>query len=455
MPVVIIGGGITGLSVAAGLARRGKPFVILEAADRLGGQIRTIKRQGYTFEVGPNTGTVSTPEVAELFEFASSARLEVANETAKARWIWQQDRFRPLPSGLLSAATTPLFTFRDKLRVLGEPWRKRGTNPNETVGELAARRLGKSFVRNAVDPFIGGIYAGDPYRLVTRFALPKLYNLEANHGSFIRGSIAKMRTPKTDRDRKATKQVFSAEGGLTALVDALETALQPHGKILTGVQNVSAKMLAPHQWQVSFTHQGQAQELIAQTVVSTVRADLLAPIFPDLTGKLAPIESLRYAPVAEVVFGYDHLPSVNRKAFGGLVPSEENRDVLGILFPSSCFAGRTPHPDSALFTVFVGGMRRGQKLLSLAEDELVALARREVENMLQIPQGVSPDLVEVARYPKAIAQYEASTEQRLERISQLEYDYPGLILAGAIRDGIGLAHRITQGSQIGAMLAVN
>lgn len=211
-PVVIIGGGLTGLSLAAGLDMKGIPFILLERANRLGGQIRTLQKDGFTFEVGPNTGTISTPEVVELFEYAApDAVLEVAQSASNSRWIWKGERFHPIPNGILSGLRTPLYSWKDKFRVPFEPFRKRGTNPNETVGELAERRLGKSIVDYTIDPFIGGVYAGDPYQLVTRLALPKLYNLEQKYGSFICGAIKKAKEPKHERDKKATKKIFNAD----------------------------------------------------------------------------------------------------------------------------------------------------------------------------------------------------------------------------------------------------
>lgn len=450
--VVIIGGGITGLSLAAGLEQRGIPFVLLETQDRLGGQIRTLRKNGFTFEIGPNTGSVSNPEVTELFEYAEGCQLQEAKDASKARWIWKGDRFLPLPSGLGSAITTPLFRLRDKFRILGEPWRAKGTDPNETVGALAERRLGKSFVDYAVDPFLGGVYAGDPYRLVTRFALPKLYNLEANHGSFVRGSFH--RPPQTERDKKATKKVFSAVGGLEQLVQAVAAKAGRGGEIITSAADVHAEYRDPHDWLVTYTHGGEAREISARNVVTTVRAEILASILPAaLTPRLGPIEALVYSPVTEVCIGYDHLPGVSRAAFGGLVPSREKRGILGVLFPSSCFEGRTEYPDGALFTVFMGGIRQGEKIFSMSEAEVAALAQSELEEMLKIPAGKKPTLINVARYPRAIAQYYGDTEQRLECISTLETEYPGLVIAGSVRDGIGLAHRIKQGADLAIALS--
>ena len=211
----------------------------------MGGQIQTFCEDGFVFESGPTTGSVSTAEVAELMSdltISSDGKclLETAPDSSKRRLIWKGDRFHDLPSGPLSAISTPLFRFSDKIRILGEPWRKKGTDPDESVGRLACRRLGKSFVDYAVDPFLSGVYAGNPDTLITRYALPKLYNLEQNYGSFIRGSIAKANEPKTDRDRLATKKVFSAVGGLSQIPEAEADAIG-HEHISLGVKNVRVK----------------------------------------------------------------------------------------------------------------------------------------------------------------------------------------------------------------------
>jgi oxygen-dependent protoporphyrinogen oxidase len=224
--IIIIGAGLTGLTTGFWLTRAGKDIQIIEQQNRIGGQIQTFQENGFIYESGPNTGVVSNPEVAELFEALSPAcSLETAREESKRRLIWKGNRFHALPSGLSSAITTPLFSLYDKFRILGEPFRVKGNNPNESVGELTVRRLGKSFLNYAVDPFLSGVYAGDPMQLTTRYALPKLYNLEQEYGSFIRGSIAKAKLPKTERDRLATKKVFSAQGGLSQLTHAMAEAI--------------------------------------------------------------------------------------------------------------------------------------------------------------------------------------------------------------------------------------
>jgi oxygen-dependent protoporphyrinogen oxidase len=193
--VVIVGAGLTGLTLAFYLKKAGIKFKIAEKLPRTGGVIQTINENGFVYETGPNTGVVSHPELAELFEdLADKCTLEIADPNAKRRLIWKNRMWHAIPSGLLSAINTPLFTWYDKFRILGEPFREKGTNPNETLAELVRRRLGQSFLDYAVDPFISGVYAGDPNKLITRYALPKLWKLEQDYGSFIGGSIKKSKT---------------------------------------------------------------------------------------------------------------------------------------------------------------------------------------------------------------------------------------------------------------------
>ena len=135
---VVIGAGITGMTCAYQLTRAKKNILVLESRDRVGGQMHTVKEGDFLFEEGPSTSIVKYPEVAELFEqLGDSCQLEVACESSKRRLIWKGDRFHELPSGLVSAIRTPLFNWCDKIRILMEPWRKKGNNPNESVGELA------------------------------------------------------------------------------------------------------------------------------------------------------------------------------------------------------------------------------------------------------------------------------------------------------------------------------
>lgn len=439
--IVVIGAGLTGLSTAFHLHRQGRDVVILEKADRVGGQIHTYHENGFTFESGPNTGVVSFPEVAELFQMLEgSCQLEIARESSKRRLIWKGNRFHELPCSPVSAITTPLFRLSDKFRILGEPWRKKGTDPDEPVGALAARRLGKSFYEYAVDPFVSGVYAGDPMKLTTRYALPKLYNLEANYGSFIRGAIAKAKEPKTDRDRLATKKVFSAVGGLQRLVEALSKDL----RIITSANNLKVMPTADGQW--SCTYNG-TEEIVCRKVVTTVGAYALPALLPFIPeAQMQKMSNLFYAPIIQVILGVKNARGLDFPAFGGLVPSKEQKRVLGILFPSSCFEQRCPD-GGALYSYFIGGARHTD-YLQKSDDEIREITLEAFHSMLKYPADMQPDLLRIFRHEHAIPQYWSDSGERFATIEALQQQYPGLILAGNMRDGIGMGNRIHQGATI-------
>ncbi len=440
--IAIVGAGLSGLTTAFYLKKHGFRVHVYEKADRAGGVIKSTHENGFIFESGPNTGSMSRVEAAELFEdLKDDCTLETADESAKARWIWLNGKWCVIPSGLIGGITTPLFSFSDKLRLLAEPFRKRGTNPDETIAELVRRRMGKTFLRNAVDPFISGVYSGDPEKLVTRFAIPKLYNLEQKYGSFIRGGIKKAKEPKSDRDKKATKEVFSAKGGLENLVKALVKHI--------GEENITLNCNPVFVQTQHSTYKFEEKEYTH--IISTVGAYAIQKVFPFLPKKKTnAINQMQYAKVTQVSLGFKQWKSIPIKSFGGLVPSAEKRDVLGILFLSSFLKNRAPK-GGAMLSVFLGGVRKPE-FFDLSDEEILKIVEREVKDMMQL-ETFDPDVCKIFRYEHAIPQYSFESEQKLAAITSLENEYPGLTLAGNIRDGIGMADRIRQGRNIADNLA--
>lgn len=442
---LIIGAGLTGLTLAFYLKKAGKNIVLAEKNKRTGGVIKTIKEEGFSIEAGPNTGILSTPEIVELFdELGKDVSLEKPGKTSKVRWIWKDGKWHALPSGLKAAVGTPLFSTKDKFRILGEPFRKPGKNKDETVADLVRRRMGKSYLNYAVDPFISGIYAGDPELLVTRHALPKLYRLEQEYGSFIRGAIKKKAAKKDPRETKATREVFSARGGLQNLTDAMTKRIGRES-ILT-----SCKEISINKSKGSFTcfiqkENGERTDIYARHIIITSGPNALNTVLPFVNQKeISTIQNLRYAPVVQVAAGYKHWEGIELDAFGGLIPSRENKQALGVLFPSSIFSHRAPK-GGALLSAFFGGMKK-TAFINKNDEEIREVAMMEIRETLQT--GQKPDLLKIFRYPYAIPQYEKSTEERLQAIEKIQDNHPGLILAGNIRDGIGMADRVKQARKI-------
>lgn len=441
--VAIIGAGITGLTTAFYLKKAGIPFSIFEKSETIGGVMQSKSDGTFLYETGPNSGVISHAEMADLFsDLQGKCELELANESSEKRLIWKKGKWHALPSGLFSAVTTPLFRFADKLRVLGEPFRKKGNNPNEDLASLVKRRLGKSFLDYAIDPFILGIYAGDPAYIVPKYALPKLYNLEQDYGSFIGGAIKKSKEPKTEADKKANRKIFTTKGGLTNLINALTEEI--------GRENIFTQTEV-EVTDNAFTLSINGEKEQFSEVVFTGTTKKLSYLMPFLNKDLlSPLESLQYAKVVEASIGFKNWSGRKLDAFGGLVPYREDKNILGVLFMSSLFENRAPK-GGALFTIFSGGMRKAY-LTELPEDELKARIASDFKEMMDL-KDFKPDLFELNYYNQAIAQYGADSEARLANISKIEKENPGLFLAGSMRDGVGIADRVKQAKDIALQIA--
>lgn len=443
--ITVIGGGITGLTLAYYLKRAGKKVIVLEKANHSGGVIGTITRNGFTFESGPNTGVIGSVELVELFHhLKGKVEMDTANPEAKYRWIFKNGKWESLPTGLFSAVKTPLFTMGDKIRILGEPFRKPGSNPDESVAGMVVRRLGKSFLDYAVNPFISGVYGGDPDTLITRYALPKLYNLEQKYGSFIKGTIKKHKDPKTELEKQVTREVFSAKGGLKNLTDALASEIGEE-KIIKNCLNVQVFPVDNGFLCKGTLPSGDGFGITSGRVVTTVNGIDLAGLLPFISdNRIRSISNTRYAKIVQASVCYSKWEGKQLKAFGGLVPAKEKREILGILFPSSVFSGRAPE-GGAILSVFMGGINN-PSIFERDDKYIESMVLAEISSTLHCSR--KPDMFNIFRYRHAIPQYEISTGERLRAIAGIQEEYPGLFLAGNIRDGIGMSDRVKQARQL-------
>jgi len=192
--VVVVGGGITGLTAAWWLSRAGLSVTLVEASPRVGGAITTLREGGWLFELGPNTVLEGNSSVTELVTSAGLGDERIAATAAgKKRFLWKGDRLVPLPGGPVGFLTTPLFSASAKLRLLREPWIPSGTAEDESIADFVRRRLGPEMLDYAVGPFVSGVYAGDPERLSVRWATSKI---SASNGSTEASFAARWRRRK-------------------------------------------------------------------------------------------------------------------------------------------------------------------------------------------------------------------------------------------------------------------
>ncbi len=432
--IAIIGAGITGLSIAYYLKKANIPFVIFEKSNRVGGVIKTENKNGFLFERGPNTGVISGLELANLLdELKDNLPLKYADEKSKKRLIWKNNRWEALPQGLISGIKTPLFTTRDKLKVATEYFRKKGNYETESLAQTVTRRLGKSFLDYAIDPFVSGVYAGDPEKLITKYAFPKLYNLEDKYGSFIKGSIKLSKIRSKEYKQKVNKKIFSFEKGLQQLPDELYKIIGKE-QVKFNQKDLKIHYKGNYKFQIDnecFTH-----------VISTVKPQDLTTIAQFIPfQETKSLQKMKYAKIIHVNIGFNQWKGENLDAFGGLLPTKENKDILGILYMSSQFPERVPS-GGALFSVFLGGTKK-EYIFDYKDDKIKSIIADHFKTLLNLDKFL-PYLFEINRYPSAIAQYGKESKEKLEAIRSIENKFQGFLIKGSIKDGIGISDRITQ-----------
>ena len=250
---------------------------------------------------------------------------------------------------------------------------------------------------------------------------------------------------KTERELKATRKVFSVKGGLSELTNTLynETGTD---KFILGSKDLQINYVDGKYISTLKNSEGKEITIKSNKLITTTGAFELDNFISFVDKKtLAPITSLQYANVVEVVMGFENWDGFKPEGFGGLIPFVENRDVLGVLFMSTLFMNRTPE-NGTLFTMFIGGMRKSH-LFEKSEDELKAIIEKEFMQLLK-PSKFNPSLFKLYWHKGAIPQYGIESEGRFNKVKELENKYPGLFFGGNLKDGIGMADRIKQGKEL-------
>ena len=221
LPVAVIGGGLTGLTAAWQLHRAGVPVVVFEAAALPGGVIASTRDGAWLWESGPNTLLEGSADVAAFVDAVGlGGRRCYAADSANNRYVVRDAQLVAMPTSPMAFVRTRLFSWRAKLGLVGELWRARApADAEESVADFVERRLGREFLDYAINPFVGGVYAGDPRRLSVRHGFPKLHALEQEHGSLLRGAFRRRNTSGGPKGR-----IFSFPEGLAELPRALAAA---------------------------------------------------------------------------------------------------------------------------------------------------------------------------------------------------------------------------------------
>lgn len=442
--IAVVGAGITGLVTAYILQQNGIKTDIFERRSEPGGAIKTEKQNGWQYEYGPNTLLLKDREVADFLQrLQLSEQMITANPTASKRFIIKDGAPVPLPSSLVEAVKTPLFSLGSKLRILGEPFIRKTQDPDETVASFVKRRLGKEVLDYAINPFVAGIFASNPEDLAVRHAFPLMYNMEQKYGSLVQGTIF---------GRKERKAKGRIERSLISFKDGLQTLPNTLAKKLTNVflnSEVSGiRRSGDNEW--TLTSGEEIKGPYSDVVVNVPPHKWDDGLLPESDNFFKQMGTVEYPPLSVIIAGYRKEDIAHPlDGFGFLVPEAENRSILGALFSSTLFPGRSPD-DSHLLTVFIGG-GRDPEAAGLPSEELFKRVEKELFELIGLTG--EPMFRDHIYWPNAIPTYHPGYDDVLEAFNRLEKDNPGLHLAGNFRGGVSVPDCIKNGLKLGGKLS--
>jgi len=413
---------------------------VVDAGDRPGGVMRTDTVRGHRIERGPNTLQVKAPALGFLRAHGLEGGLVAAAPASRVRFLFHEGKLERVPTGPLAFARSPLLSARGKLRLLAEPFVRRGDAEGESVAGFMARRFGPEVVERIVGPALTGIYAGDESQLGADAVLGFATALERSHGSVVRGALA-----GALRRRGATRGLagsFSTAAGLGGLAQALAA---PLGESLALGARVEALARDAAGFRVAVSRGGRTRELVTRGVVLAVPAPeaaaLLKAIAPDAAEAAARVA---YAPVVSAAVSIDPRDARERiEGFGFLVPASAGLRLLGVLFMSRLFEGRAP-VGRVLLTCLLGGARWPG---AVDEPEDALLARLHDDLGATLGHRGATDVLGVARWRHAVAQPGRDHLALVAGLRRSVASSPGLAVAGAWLDGVSIADTLACGAR--------
>jgi len=446
--IAIIGGGIAGLSAAwylekARLSGASLQWVLFEKSDRLGGVIQTELRDGFVLEAGPDSFLSAKPDGARLcMELGLGSELISSNDSTRKTYILVNGKLVPIPQGLefmvptrvWPMATTPLFSFKTKLRMARELFSARRGAGDESVGDFVRRHFGQEMVDRVAEPLLAGVYGGSADRLSVRAVLPRFAEMEREQGSLVRATLKAK--AKATLGTKPQPLFTSLRNGMQQLVDALADAL-PKASIRLRQQNLQLRP-TNDDWQIENGGIAEKFQAVLLAVPAPAAAAMLRQFHPSLIEGLGRID---YTSSVAVALAYEkaELPP----GHGFLVPRSERRKMMACTFVHEKFAHRAPGEASLLRCFFSSS--RLPDLLRYTDDEFVLMARQELKGILGL--DAQPMFSKTFRWDRAMAQYENGHLDRVAAMEQIIQKMPGFHIIGNSFHGIGVPDCIKSARQ--------
>jgi len=434
---LVVGGGISGLVCAYALRKSGIDAQLVEASPRSGGVINSVTREGFLLELGPQSfsGTAALRELC--------VELGISNELLQApqrapRYVLIDGRLQPAPLSPPAFFLSSMIDGATKWALLRDIFGK-STPPDsdESVADFVRRKFSPQLLDRLAGPFVSGVYAGDPERLSLRSAFPQLYEAEKSAGSIVRGMMRLAKSKKGPRERP-TLQTFRQ--GNETLVRVLAKNLGPALLAETKVAEISSQ--SDSSFSVRLETRNGVESVSTKSLILATPTDITGSLLSQLDSSFSsPLTSIEYAAVAVVSLGYrqqDVGHSLN--GFGFLVPRSSGLRVLGSVWNSSLFPGRTPEGHT-LLTSFVGGATDADAT-KLKPEEMAVLVHGEISPVLSMKSD--PVFSNVTIWPRALPQYNLGHSDRLATVAKCRSRFPGLWLTGNYLQGPAIGSCVEQ-----------
>lgn len=458
--VVVVGGGIAGLSAAYYLQQEGKAknaalsITLVDANPKLGGKILTEKVDGFTVEGGPDCFISQKPWAAELaHRLGIQDDLIGTNDHQRKTFVLNNGKLTPLPDGVMLIIPTrimpfvlsPLITWPGKIR-MGLDWfiPRRPGRDDETVGDFVRRRLGSEALDKIAEPLLSGIHVSDPEKQSLLATFPRFRTIEEKHGSLIRGMLAERKAAKVRKSAgsKPVSLFQSFKQGVSRLTEALETALIDC-RLIKDTRVVSIARSGEGGYRIKLS---SGETLPADAVVlatpAYVAAELLAPVSPNISGRL---NAFDYVSTATISLGF-RKQDIQKPfmGFGFVNPGTEKRRISACTWTSFKFDHRAPE-DHILLRCFVGGPGK-EEMVELDDESLIKIARAELADILDLT--AEPVLARIYRWRKANPQYNLGHLDNVHQIFEAcARELPGILLTGSAYEGVGIPDCVHQGQK--------
>jgi oxygen-dependent protoporphyrinogen oxidase len=474
--LVVIGGGITGLTAAFYLhslySAIGTPpqITLLEKSDTLGGSIQTLRKDGFIIEKGPDSFLGRKPAIHRLCrDIGLQHEMVSTNPSVSKSFVYLNNRLHPMPDGLALGIPTQLKPFmttrllsisgkaRAALDFILPRKNSRDGESDESLGSLIERRLGREVADCLVGPVLAGIYAGDLKMLSTRATFPQLQQMEADHGSIIRGMLAGKRKqmasvpdPVELPSHLKGSMFLSLKNGLISLVEQLTNVLETQGTDIKKNCAISGITRMEDKYRLTLSDQSA---ITADGVIVAVPASQAAQLIEGQLDKAAQL--LRKIPAVSVAnvavaLKREDVPAGVMQGSGFVVPRNQGLTITACTWSSVKWAHTSPD-GKVLLRAYIGHWG-DQSHTDQDDEELIACVIHDLQKVMGFP--IAPLFTVVTRHPGAMQQYATGHLERLELLErELAQQWPQIVLAGASYRGLGIPDCVQQGREAAELLA--